>query len=248
MRGVFVPTNRAVEDNVIDETRSADPSSNRNENAVLQLGVAELSRELLRRHGVGDAQIVDLEARLRSQTVLRLVSSSLAYASRLTQCLHVALALLEARTEGAQRLVESRRGRTLLGGQVGVTRGESETVLLVVKRCNESHSTYDRTHGDRYGDVQVTHELLDHDRLQTVLLAEIGVRRLYDVEQLRHHRRHATEETGTRSSLAHAVASLDRHIGQVLGLLGIHHLVGRSKGGITTDGPSGNPHISPPTQ
>ena len=130
MRGVFVPTNRAVEDNVIDETCSADPSSNRNENAVLQLGVAELSRELLRRHGVGDAQIVDLKARLRSQTVLRLVSS---YASRLTQCLHVALALLEARTEGAQRLVESRCGRTLLGGQVGVTRGESETVLLVVK-------------------------------------------------------------------------------------------------------------------
>lgn len=84
------------------------------------------------------------------------------------------------------------------------------------------------------GNVQIADKLLNHDRLKAVLLSEVRVRRLHNVEQLGDDGGDAAEETGTRSALAHAVAALDRDVGQVLGDSGVHHLVSRRKNSIAT--------------
>ena len=236
----FIPTNTFIhsfihelslslillsQHDIINQSRRSDPRGHRHEHSISHSFLLDLSAQFLRRHRVRHAQIIQLEPRFLSQSLLPLTPRGYPYNRGGTQRFHVAFSLFERCAERTERLVERGRGGAFLCAEIRVSRGESESVA----------GADDGTDRDVHGDVQVADELLHHNGLQTVLLAKVGVRGLHDVEQFGYHGRDSAEETRTGRSFADAVASFDRDVGKVLGDLRVHHFVRRSEHRIATN-------------
>mmetsp|Transcript_51519 Transcript_51519/g.133840 ORF Transcript_51519/g.133840 Transcript_51519/m.133840 type:complete len:298 (+) Transcript_51519:546-1439(+) len=108
-----------------------------------------------------------------------------------------ALALGVGVGDRSERRVHGGRRAALLGTQVDVTRGEGQAVGLAYRLADDDVDV----------EVEICDETAEHDALHAVLLAKVERTRLYDVQQLRHHRRHATEEAWARRALAEGVGA-----------------------------------------
>ena len=91
-----MPTRLLADNNVIDQTSRADPSSNGDEQTILQKFGSRRSSKLLGGNRIRHTEVVDLEARLLSELVLFISPNISANRHGLAQIGNLALAVVES--------------------------------------------------------------------------------------------------------------------------------------------------------